>query len=197
MRRSLPARHAAVITLALALAGCANSQVRAARRAAEAPAEPAAATSGTIGATARADLRNTQGALVGTISMQQAAQGLLITVDIANLPPGSHGMHVHAVGRCDPPAFESAGGHFNPTGRQHGARNEMGQHAGDLPNLQVPASGSTRVDIVARELTLGATGSGLFDADGSAVVVHALADDYRTDPSGASGDRIACGVVSR
>jgi Cu-Zn family superoxide dismutase len=194
MRRSLAVLRST--TLALALAGCVNPQVRAARDAAEAPAAaatPAVATGGS----ARADLRNAQGVLVGTVTLQQAAQGLLLTVDVANLPPGTHGMHIHAVGRCDPPGFESAGGHFNPTGRQHGARNEMGQHAGDLPNLQVPASGSMRVDIVARELTLGSTGTGMFDADGSAIVVHALADDYRTDPSGASGDRIACGVVSR
>ena len=191
--RSTPVFATAAV-LALAAAGCVNSQVRAAREASEAGAAPVSASS--AGTTARADLCDLQGALVGTASLQQTPHGVLLTAEIANLPPGTHAIHFHAVGRCEPP-FATAGAHFNPSSRQHGFRNEMGAHAGDLPNVHVPSSGATRIDHMARDVSLGTTGNGLLDADGTAIVVHALADDYRTDPSGASGDRIACGVVAR
>jgi len=190
MRRSLAVLCSATT---LALAACVNPQVRAAREATEAQAP---ATTTAVGASARADLRDLQGALVGTATLQQTAHGVLVTADIANLPPGTHAIHFHAVGRCEPP-FQTAGGHFNPNARQHGIRNEMGHHAGDLPNIHVPASGTARIDMISRDVSLGTTGNGLLDADGTSLVVHALADDYRTDPSGASGDRIACGVVAR
>ena len=185
MRRSLAL--AGSMALALAAAGCVN-------RSLGTTTEVIAASP--VAATARADLRNLQGALVGTATLQQTPHGVLVTADIANLPPGTHAIHFHAVGSCEPP-FTSAGGHFNPSDRQHGFRNEMGAHSGDLPNIHVPSSGATRVDHVSRDVTLGSTGTGLFDTDGTAIVIHALADDYRTDPSGASGDRIACGVVTR
>jgi len=172
-----------ITTLSLALAGCVGRQVA------------TADTTPTMG-TARADLRNVQGSLVGTATLEQTPNGVLITADIANLPAGTHAIHIHAVGRCDPP-FESAGGHFNPTLRQHGARNPQGDHAGDLPNIYVPTSGATRVEMITRAVSFETSGTGLFDADGSSLVVHAAADDYRTDPAGASGNRIACGVVTR
>jgi superoxide dismutase, Cu-Zn family len=188
--RTSPVLAAATAVLALAAAGCVNSQVRAAREASgSGAAQPSAGM-------ARADLRDLQGALVGTATLQQTPHGVLLTADIANLPPGTHAIHFHAVGRCEAP-FATAGGHFNPATRQHGFRSEMGAHAGDLPNIHVPSSGATRIDHIARDVSLGTSGNGLLDADGTAIVVHALADDYRTDPSGASGDRIACGVVAR
>lgn len=145
--------------------------------------------------TARAELRNADGQSVGSALLQQTPHGVLITADLANLPAGTHAIHIHAVGRCDAP-FTTAGGHFNPTSRKHGVRVEQGYHAGDLPNVVIPASGSTRVEMLATTVSLGTTGNGLFDGDGSALVVHGAADDYRTDPAGNAGPRIACGAVT-
>ena len=108
-----------------------------------------------------------------------------------------HGIHIHAVGRCDPPDFMSAGDHVNPTNRQHGLRNPQGPHAGDLPNLTVEAGGTGTFQAANVDLTLGAGANGLFDADGSALVVHADPDDEATEPTGNSGGRIACGVIMR
>ncbi len=120
-----------------------------------------------------------------------------VVAQVRNLPPGTHGIHVHEAGRCDPPDFMSAGGHFNPTSRQHGLRNPNGPHAGDLPNLEVGADGTGRLDALARDLSLSSGTGNLLDTDGSALVVHAAADDEMTDPTGNSGGRIACGVIRR
>jgi Cu-Zn family superoxide dismutase len=112
-------------------------------------------------------------------------------IDASGLPHGIHGLHVHAVGRCDSPDFASAGAHWNPAGKQHGMNNPQGPHAGDLPNVEVSANG-----VLAATVTLpGATMAELLDADGAALVLHAKADDYMTDPSGNSGGRIACAVI--
>ena len=107
------------------------------------------------------------------------------------MPPGTHGAHVHTVGRCDPPAFETAGSHWNPTTMKHGTMNPQGPHQGDLPNLVVDGGGRGTIGATIP----GATLASLLDADGAAVVIHASADDLRTDPSGNSGGRIACGVL--
>jgi Cu-Zn family superoxide dismutase len=112
------------------------------------------------------------------------------------LPPGGHGLHIHAVGRCDPPDFTSAGGHFNPGGKQHGRSNPAGPHSGDLPNLVVAASGEAGLDITTKAITLG-PGPNSILAQPTALVVHANPDDDRTDPTGNSGGRIACGVITR
>jgi Cu-Zn family superoxide dismutase len=124
----------------------------------------------------------------GQITLQEASGGSTLTVQAIGLSPGNHGLHLHDKGLCQGPAFASAGGHWNPTGRKHGRDNPAGAHLGDLPNLQIDASGSGTASF-----TLA---PGSADADGTALVVHAKADDYRTDPSGNSGDRIACAVVS-
>ena len=121
---------------------------------------------------------------------------MIVTLDLRGAPPGSHGLHFHAVGECTPP-FTSAGPHFNPASRSHGLRNPNGPHAGDLPNVYVPESGNLRVDIIATNVSLQPGAASLLDADGSALVLHAFADDYVTDPSGGSGARVACGVVRR
>ena len=113
-----------------------------------------------------------------------------VSLDASALPPGTHGAHIHMVGRCDAPDFTTAGGHWNPTSKQHGTMNPAGPHEGDLPNLIVGTDGRGTLAITIP----GATMAGLLDADGSAMVVHAGADDLRTDPSGNSGGRIACGV---
>jgi Cu-Zn family superoxide dismutase len=141
---------------------------------------------------ARATLRDRSGEKVGVATLRQSKAGVLIHLELADLAPGTHAIHVHAVGKCEGD-FESAGAHFAPKGNAHGFLGERGAHAGDLPNLFVPASGELVVDLTASSLSL-ADGS-LNDADGAALVIHESADDYRTDPSGSSGARIACGVI--
>ena len=139
---------------------------------------------------AEATLRSAAGATVGTASAQEVEGGLRVTLDATALPPGAHGAHVHMTGRCDAPDFTSAGGHWNPTGAQHGMENPAGPHAGDMPNLLVGTNGAGSMSVTLPGRTLAS----LLDADGAAIVVHAGPDDMRTDPSGNSGGRIACGV---
>ena len=140
-------------------------------------------------------LRNAAGDDVTTLTLSDAGNGILVTGTLTELPVGPHAIHFHEVGKCEPP-FESAGGHFNPTAKLHGILNEAGHHVGDMPNVVMPEEGEGTIQIFSDGVTLaaGSTGS-LRDEDGTAVVIHDGADDYKTDPSGASGDRIACGVV--
>jgi Cu-Zn family superoxide dismutase len=175
--------HAATLTLAiplLLLVGCATVTPRAATE-----------------ALGTADLRDASGTERGTAEIGRDGAGLLLTVRMVGMVPnGTHGAHLHSVGTCQAPDFVSAGPHLNPGGHQHGSNNPAGSHLGDLPNLEVgPAgSGSVTVRLVGDPATLL---DQLFDADGTAVVVHAKPDDYRTEPSGNSGARIACGVLMR
>lgn len=148
--------------------------------------------------TARAELRSAEGQVVGQASFTQVGGALRVLVEVQGLPPGVKAVHVHAVGTCQGPAFTSAGGHFNPHGKQHGALNHpRGPHAGDLPNITVAADGKGRLESTTELMTLGVGPSSIFDGDGSAIVVHAAPDDFRTDPTGNSGARIACGVIVR
>ena len=149
-------------------------------------------------AEAWAALRGSTGNDVGTATFWEDNAGVHIRVEATALPPGEHGLHIHAVGRCEAPDFESAGGHFNPSQREHGSENPHGMHAGDLSNLMVAPDGTANYTTVDDQITLGLgnPATSIFDADGSALVVHANADDYRTDPSGNSGGRIACGVIT-
>jgi len=148
---------------------------------------------------ATATLKNAQGVEIGTATLTPAAQGtaVMINASLTKLPPGTHAFHVHTVGTCTPPDFASAGGHFNPAGKQHGKDNPSGHHAGDLPNFEVNASGEGKVSYAVPDLTLGDGPNSLFHAGGTALVVHAAADDYKTDPAGNAGARIACGVIER
>lgn len=139
---------------------------------------------------ALATLQTAQGAAAGSATATTSKAGVMISLNVEGLPPGQHGAHVHLVGRCDAPTFESAGGHWNPTNAQHGLEGPPGQHAGDMPNLNVDANGRGSLEYGLQ----GASFDGLLDADGSAMMIHAAADDQRTDPSGNSGGRIACGV---
>ncbi|MGH7663261.1 MAG: superoxide dismutase family protein [Gemmatimonadaceae bacterium] len=143
----------------------------------------------------RVTLANSSSETVGEALLRQTVRGVLITLDLSAVPPGTHAMHIHSVGQCDPPAFDSAGDHFNPAGRSHGALDPQGMHAGDLPNVHAPESGRLRVDVLVENVMLAGGENGLFDADGSSLVIHTFADDYRTDPSGNAGSRIACGVI--
>lgn len=149
-------------------------------------------TGATAGRTATAPLRTAAGADVGTVTATEMAGGIQVRIDARGMPAGLHGAHVHTIGRCDAPDFTTAGGHWNPTSKQHGTSNPAGPHAGDAPNLTIGADGSGSVTIMLPAGTM----DGLLDADGSAFVVHAGADDYKTDPSGNSGGRIACGVFT-
>lgn len=144
-----------------------------------------------------AHLRDAQGRDVGTVSFENHDNGVEIDVEAEHLAAGTHGIHLHAVGTCTPPDFTSAGGHFNPTGRQHGLSNASGPHAGDLPNLVVGSDGEGEVEYTNDRISLGTGANSLFDADGTAFVVHAGPDDQRSDPSGNSGGRTACGVVEK
>ncbi|HEX6940190.1 MAG TPA: superoxide dismutase family protein [Longimicrobiales bacterium] len=149
--------------------------------------------------TARAELIDARGRNVGRASLRETPNGgVLIDLDISGLPPGSHGYHIHRTGRCDPPSFASAGDHYAPRGRSHGILHPDGPHAGDLLNVHIPAAGRIHVEQLAPHVTLAPDETAtLFDDDGSAIVIHADADDYRSQPSGDSGDRIACGVIRR
>lgn len=145
--------------------------------------------------TATAPLKDAQGKEVGSVNLTQTPRGVLINLAVKGLPPGEHAFHVHAVGKCEAP-FTTAGGHFNPDGKKHGLLAADGAHAGDMPNLHIPQSGDLTVEVVNAAITLekGKPNS-VFDADGSAMVIHAGSDDYKTDPTGEAGGRIACGVV--
>ena len=145
---------------------------------------------------ATADLRTADGSLAGTAAITRVLGQVNLTVTAARLPAGLHGLHLHSVGQCTAPDFASAGPHLNPAGHQHGMENPAGPHLGDLPNLQVSQTGLGAATTVLHG-TASEIEAALFDADGTAIVVHAAADDNRTDPSGNSGPRIACGVFAR
>jgi len=145
--------------------------------------------------TASAVLKDASGKEVGAATLTVTPSGVLISLDLTAVPPGEHGFHVHTTGKCEPPDFKSAGPHFNPDQTKHGFMNPEGPHAGDLPNLHVPADGKLQVEVLEPNVTLSGEAP-LLDADGSALVIHAGADDYKTDPAGNSGDRIACGVIT-
>ena len=153
--------------------------------------------SGSGDSAASASIRDPAGRVLANATLREQGGEIRVRVEAAGLPAGSYGTHVHTTGLCEGPAFASAGGHWNPTSRQHGTENPQGPHKGDLPNLSVDASGRGSVEYAIAGAALAGGSAGLLDADGAAVVVHAKSDDYRTDPSGNSGDRIGCGVVSR
>ena len=145
---------------------------------------------------AGAELKDKDGKGVGVATLIETPDGLRIAVTGYHLPPGTHGLHIHAVGQCQPPDFTSAGGHWNPAGRQHGRLNPAGPHAGDLPNLVVARSGEGGIDVTTKAVTLEPGPNSLLAGKGTAIVVHAGPDDEKTDPTGNSGARIACGVIA-
>lgn len=145
--------------------------------------------------TARAELHDAAGREAGTASVRQVGSSIRVRVDGANLPPGTHGVHVHQAGSCTAPDFSSAGPHWNPTNAQHGRRNPAGSHRGDLPNLVVGQNGRGTLEFTIADARLSGGDTAMLDAkDGASIVIHSAADDDRTDPSGNSGGRIACGV---
>jgi len=142
---------------------------------------------------AEAMLTDADGNAVGAVVLTQLPGGVSLHARLMGLPEGPHAFHVHAVGQCEAP-FKSAGGHYNPKGAKHGLASEHGAHAGDMPNIHVPASGMLEIEVFNARLALD---DNLFDADGAAIVIHAGPDDYNSDPAGAAGARIACGVIQR
>jgi len=140
-----------------------------------------------------ASLVDSTGRTIGSVTIAQTSGGVSLTISASGIPHGLHAVHVHSIGRCDLPSFESAGTHWNPAGRDHGLNNPSGPHAGDLPSVPASSSG-----VVAETLVLGGTSfAALSDADGSALIIHADADDNITNPSGNSGARIACAILAR
>lgn len=172
-------RLAVVMAGALALAACNEGKV-----------ETGMPVAG--GARAVAMLKSATGADVGRATVTEVTGGLRVTIDAMALPPGTHGAHIHATGRCDAPDFTTAGGHWNPTGMKHGSMNPQGPHEGDIPNLVIDSGGRGTIGATIP----GATLATLLDSDGAALVIHAGPDDLMTDPSGNSGARIACGVFA-
>lgn len=188
------------LSCAFLLAACAEEGVD--ERAGESPAEttrmegaPSDTAGEPRGETARADMRDAEGNSVGLILLSQTDDGVTLSGSLTGLPPGEHGFHIHETALCDPPSFESAGGHFAPAARQHGFDHPEGPHAGDLRNLVVLEDGTATVNATDSLVTLREGENALLDGDGSALVIHAEPDDYRSQPSGASGNRIACGVI--
>jgi superoxide dismutase, Cu-Zn family len=147
--------------------------------------------------TARAALEDVQGKDVGTVDMIETPTGVLLKVVVKGLTPGEHAVHVHAVGKCEPP-FDSAGGHFNPGAKKHGLLVPEGPHAGDMPNLHVPESGEVIIEILNPAITLEKDKpNSVIGPNGTAIVIHAGADDYKSDPAGNAGGRIVCGVIQQ
>ncbi|WP_310467573.1 superoxide dismutase family protein [Sphingomonas sp.] len=144
---------------------------------------------------ATAALNNAAGNNVGQVSLTEGPDGVTIKLAATGLSPGAHGIHVHTVGRCEGPKFDSAGPHWNPAGKKHGRDNPDGAHLGDLVNFDAAADGRGEASFVIAGATLREGAQAVIDGDGAAVVIHAKADDYKTDPSGDSGDRIACATL--
>ncbi|WP_374406935.1 superoxide dismutase family protein [Pelagerythrobacter sp.] len=168
----------AALAASASLAGCTSMS--------EMPTEP-------VGS---ATLSLASGAPAGTVQLMDGGDGLSLAVAVTGIPAGTHGFHLHTTGRCTAPDFTSAGGHLNPASKEHGKENPAGSHFGDLPNLVIGSNGmaTTTVEL---DGTRQQAMAWLFDADGTAIVIHADPDDYRSDPTGNAGSRIACGVFER
>lgn len=156
-----------------------------------AAAIPAAAQS------AHADIMNASGQKIGEAKFHQTKEGVNISINVSQIPPGTHGVHLHAAGQCIAPDFKTAGAHFNPDNKQHGAKNPNGAHNGDLGNITANAEGKSKASFTDSHVTLGDGPNSLFPTSGTSIVIHAQPDDETTDPTGNSGSRFACGVIQR
>jgi superoxide dismutase, Cu-Zn family len=186
----MPPTARSALVAALLAAALARGQAPAPPAPAPTPAAPVAAAPKTV------VIRDQKGKVVGKVLLMDTPHGLLVRGALKGLSAGSHAIHFHETGKCEAP-FKTAGGHFNPTRKAHGLLDPGGLHAGDLPNLLVPKNGKIAFEMFAEDLTLADGPNSVLDVDGTALVIHAKADDYRSQPSGEAGDRIACGVIAR
>jgi superoxide dismutase, Cu-Zn family len=181
-------KHKIIVTFALSVlliaGGCANK-------------EKTLPVSGEKVKSVAAPILNTDGKEIGKVSFAEADDGVTISILAEGISPGVHGVHIHETGVCTPPDFTSAGAHLNPTDKEHGFENPKGFHLGDLPNIEVGEDGKVSAKVTTTEITLKKNAENtVLDSDGSALVIHEEADDYKTDPSGNSGDRIACAAIT-
>ena len=199
-------KFALVAGMAAITAACGGDKAQTATNSSNEAVPPAASTnaqagnlqaSGATGAGGGTPMLDAQGKQVAVANVTQQGDEFLVTISVTDMAPGTYGAHLHTTGRCDGPKFESAGGHWNPTSRQHGSQNPEGQHLGDLPNVTVGEARQGQIEFRVPNASLQGGNNPLFDSDGAAAVIHAGPDDFRTDPSGNSGDRIACGVIRR
>jgi Cu-Zn family superoxide dismutase len=151
----------------------------------------------TASAQTKVELKDAQGKSVGTATIKPAKTGVEISLNLHDLPAGQHAIHIHQTAKCEAPDFKSAGGHFNPEAKHHGTENPEGHHAGDMQNITVPETGKLKTKITNADVNLGSDNHSLFSNGGTALVIHAKADDMKTDPAGNAGDRIACGTITK
>jgi superoxide dismutase, Cu-Zn family len=150
-----------------------------------------------MASSAHANIVNASGDKIGTATFAPSAGGVRVDLDVSQLPPGTHGIHIHAAGKCEGPDFKTAGAHFNPASKKHGRDNPAGPHNGDLPNIEVGPDGKATTSLLDTNVTLSDGPTSLFQDGGTSIVIHAEQDDYKTDPAGNSGARIACGVIQK
>ena len=157
-----------------------------------------AAASFAVAAPVKVELKDSMGMPVGTATITEAKRGgVLIHLKLHGLPVGEHAAHIHAVAKCEGPAFTTAGGHFNPEMKMHGLDSENGPHAGDMANFTVGKKGKANVNLVNTRVTLDNGAHSVFTNGGTALVIHAMKDDMKTDPAGNAGARIACGTITK